>query len=158
MIKYNFSLILGLIFLLNTVVFASFTIPDYVYRIDELRTAIRKAKYKNIPIVFLFSDKNTTCGLAASASRDVFEEYKNSAIIIYCSSEGDNYLDGLPKIISQEIESPYTGKYIPKTIITDSRVRFVYETIPYIRDRNQRKSTLHEVITVIQHSIDFLKH
>jgi hypothetical protein len=143
-------LLAGLFLMLNTVAIASFTLPSNVYRADELQTAVNNANDKGIPIVFLYSDENTTCGLCTSASQDVMDEFKDSAIIIYYSSKNDNDWDKMPSIIKRAIVSTQAGKYIPKTIITDSVAKNVRVIVPYVRDRNQRKSILHEANTVFQ--------
>ena len=84
------AVVILLFMAINTSVWASFTLPGVVYRVDHMSTAINDAKDKNIPILYLWSDENTTCGLCTAASIDIIEEFKNSTVIIYISSKNDS--------------------------------------------------------------------
>ena len=139
-----------LIFTINTPVWASFTLPGMVYRADQMSTAINDAKDKNIPILYLWSDENTTCGLCTAASIDIIEEFKNSAVIVYISSKDDSDWEKTPNIVKKSIVSPQAGKYIPKAIVMNSDNKKVYAIIPYERDRNKRKENLHEINMAIR--------
>jgi putative N-acetylmannosamine-6-phosphate epimerase len=60
----------------TTVSFAAFSLPPEVYRIGSLKDVQDKAKSINVPIVFVYSDENTACGLAKTATLDVIQELK----------------------------------------------------------------------------------
>ena len=139
-----------LILTINTSVWASFTLPGMVYRADQISTATNDAKDKNIPILYLWSDENTTCGLCTAASIDIIEEFKNSAVIVYISSKDDSDWDKTPNIVKKAIVSPQAGEYIPTAIILNSNNKKVYAIIPYERDRNKRKENLHKINMAIQ--------
>ena len=121
---------------------ASFTIPYNVYRINTLAEAAEKARSGNMPVAFVYSDANTTCRLATAASEDAMEILKEKIIVVYVSKEDWKQI---PEIVRKAIKSSAAGNYIPKTIVVSPDMRTVVSTIPYIRDREQRREQLKKV-------------
>ena len=127
--------------------FAEFSIPHYVYGIDGIDQAKRMAIMYGHPIAFVYTNKDTSCGLAASASIDAFKELRKVATIIYaCSGKEQNDWIHIPKIVKQAINSPDSGRFIPKTIIVDSDLSKVILMIPYERSPEKRISLLKKAV------------
>ena len=128
---------------------ASFTIPGIVYRIDQLSEAKEVARDKGIPIVFIYSDESTDCGLATAASIDLFQGLKDYTVMVYVSSEDDHDWEKTPNLVRRAINSPQAGKYIPKAVIVDASVKRLYGIVPYVRDVNERKNNISRVRSII---------
>lgn len=138
-------LCIGLLFIL-TAAHAGFTLPYYVYRIDELEQAQEEAKVNDSAIAIVYTDKNTNCGLATAASLDVIQGLRDDSIIVYANR--DSWAK-IPTIVKRAINSPQAGRYIPKTVIVDSEIERVICIIPYARDANNRKDLLGEARNLI---------
>ena len=109
---------------------AAFSIPSDVYGIDQLQQATQIAIANNKQIVFLYSNKDSTCPLASKASINIMQRFKNSAIIVYICKQDKAKI---PRIVRDALKSPEAGKYIPKTVVVDSGIKQVAGIIPYER-------------------------
>lgn len=112
---------------------ASFDIPSHVYRIDDLAQAQEEAKADGKPIVFLYSNEDTDCPLAAGASINIMRRFEQSAVILYVCRED---WTEIPLIVKHAINSPAAGEFIPKTVVVDSDIKRVVAIIPYQRPGN----------------------
>lgn len=111
-------------------VWAGFSVPNHVYSVSRLRIAEKHAKQVNKPISFVYSNKNTDCGLATAASKDVFRLLKNHTVMVY-AGRGD--WDKLPLIVKRGINSSEAGDYIPKTVVVSPELDEIIVIIPYAR-------------------------
>jgi hypothetical protein len=125
----------------TAVSFAGFTLPPEVYRIGALKEVEAKARSTNVPIVFLYSDVNSSCGLARKATLDVVEKLKDHALIIYISRNDT----GIPSPVIKAMNSPAAGRFIPKTVAVNPKTGQVAMVIPYIADRDQRIAEIKKV-------------
>lgn len=123
-----------LLILPASLVLAGFTLPPHVYTVSKLKQAKAAAQAQNRALLFIFSDKNTTCPLCRDASTDVINGFKNRAVIVYVAN---TEFGKLPGLVVKAFDSPEAGEYIPKTVIVDPYVQDVIAIIPYSRrDRN----------------------
>jgi len=129
--------IMLLTFTTSSFVQASFNIPSHVFTMSQLKTAQKVAKNNKKPIAFILSDKNTDCGLATAASKDIFNGLKNHSIIVYVQSGKD--WDKLPAIVKSGMSSSESGKYIPKTIVVNSSLKNIICILPYAKTKQRRK-------------------
>lgn len=143
-IRISFVFLL-LAFSTSSFVQAAFNLPRYVYKVNQLNTAQKHAKSSNKPIAFIYSDKNTDCGLATSASKDLFQGLKNYCVVVYVEHKDWNKL---PNIVRSGINSPESGKYIPKTIVVTSSLKGVICIIPYA-ERSQRTQLIKQAQNLI---------
>lgn len=120
---------------------AGFTLPADVYRIGALKDVQAKARSMNVPIVFLYSDENSSCGLARKATLDVVEKLKGDALIVYVSRNDP----GIPPNVIKAMNSPTAGKFIPKTVAVNPKTGNVEMVIPYIADRDQRIAEIKKI-------------
>ncbi len=119
--------------------FAGFSLPPEVYRIGSLKDVREKAMSTNVPIVFIYSNENSSCGLARTATLDVVRELKGHALIVYVSR--DDWAS-IPANVIKAMNSPAAGRFIPKTVVTNPGADRVEMIIPYIGDRDRRISEL----------------
>ncbi len=133
MIGYFFLAVLVLI-CCTEVSFAGLALPPDVYRIASLKDVQAKARSMNVPIVFLYSNENSPCGLARKATLDVVDELGGRALIIYISKTDQ----GIPSDVITAMNSLAAGKLIPKTVAVNPKTGKVEMVIPYIADRDQR--------------------
>jgi hypothetical protein len=139
----------GLLFILSAT-YAEFTLPYYVYRIDELEQAQEEARVSDSVIAFVYTNENTNCGLATAASLDVIQGLRDDSVIVYATSKRDaDAWAKIPKIVRRAINSPQAGKYIPITVIVDSEIERLICIVPYSRDANNRKNLLREARDII---------
>jgi hypothetical protein len=125
---------------------AGFSLPPEVYRIGSLKEAEARATSTNVPIVFVYSDENTRCGLARTATLDVMGELKGSALVVYVSK---NDSAGIPQNVIKAMNSPAAGKFIPKTVAVNPKTGKVEMIIPYISDRNKRIEEIRKIKTLM---------
>lgn len=125
-----------------TVSFAGFSLPPEVYRMGSLKDVRAKAVSMNVPIVFVYSNENSSCGLARTATLDVVRELRDHALIVYVSR--DDWAS-IPANVTKAMNSPAAGRFIPKTVVTNPGTDRVEMIIPYIGDRDRRISELQKV-------------
>lgn len=144
-------LLIGAIFSMITASpsYAGFSIPSHVYTVDQLEEAKETANATAKALAFVYTNKDTKCGLATSASLDAFKELQKETIIIYACSGNDQTWSQIPSLVKRAINSPQSGKYIPKTVIVDSEITKVIAIIPYTRDPNGRKQLFNEANNII---------
>lgn len=118
---------------------AAFKLPKYVYTIKNFDNAQKEATLQKKPLIFLYSDKDSTCPLCDGASNDIIYSFDKVAVIIYVSSVDR---ESLPPIVNNAINLPEAGKYIPITIITDHELQNVISIIPY--QKQNRISLINE--------------
>ncbi len=121
---------------------AGFSLPPEVYRIGSLKEVQDKARSANAAIVFIYSNENSACGLIKSATLDVVQELKGAAFIIYVSK---NDSASIPGNVIKAMNSPAAGKFIPKSVVVNSRTSRIEMIIPYISDRNRRIEEIRKV-------------
>lgn len=123
-------LVLFASFCLTSTCIGAFDIPPGVYRIDQLEQAAKDAASHNKQIVFLYSDEKTTCPLCARASTAIMDKFKLNSVIVYFDKGG---WQKVPRVVKEAINSPASGKYIPKTIVVNTDMTEVVSIIPYVR-------------------------
>jgi hypothetical protein len=128
--------------------FAAFMVPDYVYRIDQLKEAQASAKDNGMVITFLYSNENTSCGLATAASLDVIRGLKQRSVIIYVNSKNGNDWKKVPAIVRRALKSSEAGRFIPKTVIVNAEMDKVIFIVPYA-GQPERNKLLKEAIEKI---------
>ena len=144
-------LLIGAIFSMITASpsYAEFSIPSHVYTVDQIEEAKDIAKATAKALTFVYTNKDTKCGLATSASLDAFKELQKETIIIYACSGNDQTRSQIHSLVRRAINSPQSGQYIPKTVIVDSKITKVIAIIPYTRDPNRRKQLFNEANNII---------
>jgi hypothetical protein len=128
------SAILLQFFMISSIVLAAFGIPGHVYTVGQFGNAQQVAINSNKPITFIYSDKNTDCGLATAASQDIFQNLKNHSVIVYAER---NDWNNLPAIVRNGMNSPESGQYIPKTVIVSPDLNRVICIIPYAKTKER---------------------
>jgi hypothetical protein len=121
-------LVLFASFCLTSMGLGAFDVPTGVYRIDQMEQATKDAASHNKQIVFLYSDEKTTCPLCARASTAIMDKFKLNSVIVYFDKGG---WQKVPQIVREAINSPASGKYIPKTIVVNASMTEVVSIIPY---------------------------
>lgn len=126
---------------------AGLALPHYVYAAEDLPEAIETARGREEPLAFVYTDRDTGCNLASSATADAFRAFKDDAVVVYaCSlrSSGDWKL--IPEPVREALRSPAAGRYIPKAVVTDPEGRRVLAVVPYVRDPSARVEALERAI------------
>lgn len=106
----------------------AFDIPPGVYRIDQMEQALKDAVSQHKQIVFLYSDEKTTCPLCARASTAIMDRFRLNSVLVYFDKGGWRKA---PQLVREAIQSPASGRYIPKTIIVNAGMTEVISIIPY---------------------------
>ena len=145
------SLLFSIIVLMITASpsYAGFSLPSHVYTVDQIEEAKDIAQATAKALTFVYTNKDTKCGLATSASLDAFKVLQKETIIIYACSGDDQTWSQIPSLVRRAINSSQSGKYIPKTIIVDSKITKVIAIIPYTKDPNKRKQIFMEANNII---------
>jgi hypothetical protein len=122
-------LVLAGIFLTVSFTLAGFDIPQGVYRLGQLDEAREHAQMYDRPITFIYSDKSTSCGLAAAATREMFRQLGEHTTVVYVDT-GKDWGD-IPAQVKKALNSPEAGKFIPKAVIIDQNLSEIILIIPY---------------------------
>lgn len=135
------SLQVGLVLLLFILsapssLLAKFSIPGYVYSVGQLSSARIVAESSNKPIAFVMSDKNTDCGLATAASKDLFQGLQNHSVVVYAEHKD---WQSLPDVVKGGLNSAESGKFIPKTVVVDPRCKNIICIIPYAKTKQRQE-------------------
>lgn len=138
MAKYLQAIFIVILFIFSSssFVFAKFSIPGYVYSVGQLASARSVAENSNKPIAFVMSDKNTDCGLATAASKDLFQGLKNHSVVVYAEHKD---WQSLPDVVKGGLNSAESGKFIPKTVVVDSRCKNIICIIPYAETKQRQQ-------------------
>lgn len=131
------KLLLALLTLTAGSVFAEIKFPPNSFTIEELAEAQKSAEAKGRPIAFVYTNKNTNCGLCAGATATIIGNLKMSAVLVYLESKGD-----APKQVATALEE--RGKFIPKVVVFDATLAnnlglVTYEEIKAEGERPLRK-------------------
>lgn len=108
-----------------------FRVPGTVFRMDELAQAQARAREKDKPIAFLYSDERTGCGLCVRASVQMIDELKMRCVLVYVDSRQN--FTGYPPRVAEALRAPEGGQTIPKTIVMDADLDQVLLYVPYAR-------------------------
>jgi hypothetical protein len=117
--------------------FAEIKFPPQSFTIDELAEAQKAAGAKGRPIAFVYTNKNTTCGLCAGATEVIIGNLKASAILVYLENKGS-----APQQVAAALEE--RGRFIPKVVVFDAGLStnlglVTYEEIKAEGERPLRK-------------------
>lgn len=119
--------LLPLLFLAIATCYGGIKLPRGTYAIDELDAAKQQAAEDGEPIAFLYTNKDSTCGLCNRAATMIIDELKSSTVLVYTDSKQQS-----PGIVSKALSE--RGKYIPKVAVFDSSIEeqlglVIYEEI-----------------------------
>ena len=134
-------------FFLATIGNAGLSLPGHVYELEDIDEAVEEAKGWGQPIAFVYTDLDCGCSLAESASYDAFRELRSEMTIVYACSK--NEWSNLPGIVKKALKTSESGKYIPKTVIVDTKITRVLAIVPYIRDPANRLLKLEETVEMV---------
>ncbi len=121
--------------------FAEIRFPSNSFEASELAEAQAAAEKSNKPIAFVYTDKDTTCGLCQNATGSILRTFRTSAVVVYVK----NYSD-IPKNVSKLISSQ--GKYIPKVALLDASLTKEYGLVTYEQIRDDGDRALRDLKTV----------
>ena len=124
---------------------AKFDIPDHIYSFSQLKEAQKRAKSNGKPIVFVYSNKDTTCALATAASKDILQKFKNHSPIVYVEQ---NDIKNFPAALDRAFRAKESGPYIPKTVVLNADVDKMVCILPYA-DTPQREKLIQQVQGII---------
>jgi hypothetical protein len=111
---------------------ADFKMPASVYRMDRLDDAIVMAAAKHKPISFIYTHEKTKCPLTMAASLNAADKLGKNTIVVYIN--GDVREEKmLPDFVQAALDSPESGRLVPKTVIVDSDVSKVLVLVPYAK-------------------------
>lgn len=117
-----------------TVALAGFEVPKHVYRMSDLDKALADARERNLPVTFVYSREDTSCGLCTHASTTVMDELRKRSVIIYAHSNND--WGTIPGIVQKALVSPEAGKFIPKTVVVKPDLSEIVAYIPYAQGKD----------------------
>ena len=133
--------------------FAGFKLKKDIYRIQQLKEAQDEAKAKGKAVMFLYTDADSTCGLATQAGLDAMSRLKSKAVVVYVCAKDERSL--LPPLVQEAITSTNAGKFIPKTVIVNPEINTVIATVPYAPEK-KRKRLFKNAKKAISHSMSTL--
>jgi len=110
------KLLLSILLLTGMSAMAEIRFPSSSFTIQELAEAQKSAEAKGRPIAFVYTDKNTTCGLCAAATELIIDNLRMSAVLVYLSNKTD-----APPQVAEGLEE--RGKFLPKVVVFDAALQ-----------------------------------
>ena len=126
---------------------AGFRLPPTVYEVSEIETAIEKSKARNVPITFLVSDKDTTCGLCVRASEQIIDEMRISTVVVYLRSQNE-----LPAGAKSAIQGVDRGQYIPYAFVFNNDLDKLIGVLRYEEIKADSRQAFREIKKSIRES------
>lgn len=123
-----------------------------IFRAPQMADAQAEARAKGKAICILYTDAGSTCPLAAQAARDAIDALDSRAVVVYVNARGER--EALPAVAKTALNSPESGKFIPKTVVLDAELAEVIVLIPYAKGE-ERKDLLSDAKRTIT---DWLKN
>ncbi len=106
---------------------------------DSIEEALKTAKAEARPLIVIYGNPDSTCGLARGMFNDVYDEFRRRGLILILRSRNNSYWEKVPDTIKNAISSPDAGRYSPTTIIMTPDSSGIIAFVPYARDRNERR-------------------
>jgi len=132
------KLLLSLLLLTGVTAMAEIRFPSSSFTIQELAEAQKSAEAKGRPIAFVYTDKNTTCGLCSGATDLIIDNLKMSAVLVYLSNKAD-----APPQVAAALEE--RGKFIPKVVIFDAALQNNLGLVTYEEIKTDGERPLREL-------------
>jgi hypothetical protein len=110
---------------------AAFEFGKQVYRMDRLDAALAEARTKGEAVTFIYTRESSTCGLCQHASLTAADQFRKQGVVVYARSAED--YNALPDLVKTALNSPESGKFIPKTVVVNPEVSDVIAVVPYAR-------------------------
>ena len=133
-----------ILLLTSTVCIGKIKLPSDCFKISELTEAKKESKEKNKPLAFVYTDKNSTCGLCVRATDIIIDELDSPTVLVYLESKAK-----APKQVSAALSKK--GQYIPKVVVFDTELQkeiglVIYEDIEEDGDKALRplKKEIHK--------------
>lgn len=109
---------------------AGFHLPGHVHVMQLFDKALAEARRRHKPLAFVYTDTETSCGLATRASMNLFERLEGKCVLVYVDSLSHPKVPGL---VRKAVRSPKAGRYIPKAVVLSTNLSKVLAIIPYAR-------------------------
>ena len=113
-----------------TLTSSAMNLPRGVFRLSELDEAIKQASTKKQPLIFIWSDLSSSCGLCIGATEDSFKAFRSRGTMVYIDSQASE-LSKAPKAVIQLRNEPAMGKIIPMIMVTTADGSKGIKGIPY---------------------------
>lgn len=115
---------------------AGLEITKDMYRAPQMAEAQAEARAKGKAVCILYTDADSTCPLAAQAARDAIDALDSRVVVVYVNARGEH--EALPAAAKTSLNSPESGKFIPKTVVLDAELGEVIVLIPYAKGQERK--------------------
>jgi len=123
-------------------------IPRSVFRIDDLDEAKSEAAAEEEPLVFVYSDENTTCPLCIGATDESFKAFKSVGVLVFVNAPKD--WQGLPLAAKHLSRRPEAGRIIPQVFVTTADGGRGLEVVSYERLKADARKAAREVKKLLE--------
>ncbi|RYD43720.1 MAG: hypothetical protein EOP85_09910 [Verrucomicrobiaceae bacterium] len=108
---------------------AETSFPRGSFGFAEIEKAKAAATAQNKDLAFIYTDKNTTCGLCQGAAAAFIDAVKSKTVIVHIDSKDTkNLWSKLPEAVRQGLTD---GKFIPKIAVTDAAASKLTTSLTY---------------------------
>lgn len=122
---------------------AEIKFPRGTFEYAQLSEAKEKAATSEKHIAYVYTDKNTTCGLCVSATDEFLKAMRTSAIIVHLNSKvSKDYWSALPGGVREALTK---GKFIPKMVVTSADGETVLGSITYEEFRSDGQGAIRDL-------------
>ena len=115
--------------LLAPLAVAEIKFPRGSFDLAEIAQAKEQAVSSKKHIAYVYTDKDTNCGLCIAATEDYLKAVRSSAVIVYLNSkETKDFWSTLPANLREALTP---GKFIPKMVVTSEDGETVLGSVGY---------------------------
>lgn len=118
---------------------AGLAIPKSVHTADQIEAAVEEAREEGKVVTFLYTRKDSTCGLSNGAGEKILATFRRATVMVYAAAGGDDFRK-LPEPVQRALRSEEAGKYVPKTVLYDPAADAVVHILPYASGNEMDKN------------------
>lgn len=109
---------------------AAIELPRGVYPLADIEAAKQEAAEKKQPLIFIYTDLKTSCGLCIGATEDSFKAFRSRGTMVFIDSKGSE-ITKAPKSVMKLRMDPAVGKFIPMIMVTTADASKAIKGISY---------------------------
>lgn len=123
--------------------FAETKFPRGTFQSSELDKAKEQAASTKKGIAFIYTNKDTTCGLSLNAAAAFIDAVKSKTVIVYLdSSNSAPYWANLSPPVREGL---IAGKFIPKIVVTDATGENVIAALTYEEFKTDSRGSIRKM-------------
>ncbi len=118
-------------------------LPRGTFDFTQIAEAKKKAAEEKKQIAYLYTEKDSTCGLCNAAAEEFIKAVRGKGIIVHLeSSRSKEYWINLPKTLHAPLSK---GEFIPRLVVTEADGQTVIASLDYVTHKADPNSSIREL-------------